>query len=85
MVCREEDEDDEVQMGPLGAGAGEQARKLAAQAVIELTDKLTRSEQENAALRQRLHSSRQLSKVQPRASIRPSPMRLFYAVSEGIR
>lgn len=40
-----------------------QARKVAAQAVIELTDRLARAEQENTALRQRLHESRRLSKV----------------------
>ena len=62
MFGRDED-DDEDHLGPVEAGAGAQARKVAAQAVIELTDKLTRAEQENTALRQRLHESRRLSKV----------------------
>lgn len=63
---RDDDDDDEDH---LEAGAGAQARKVAAQAVIELTDKLTRAEQENVALRQRLHESRRLSKVMPKEPI----------------
>lgn len=40
-----------------------QARKVAAQAVIELTDRLANAEQENSALRLRLREARKLSKV----------------------
>ncbi|KAK9902101.1 hypothetical protein WJX75_004452 [Coccomyxa subellipsoidea] len=62
-ACRDEVDEEEPNLGPLEAGAGVQARKVAAQAVIELTDRLTRAEQENSALRQRLHETRRLSKV----------------------
>ena len=63
----EEEEDDSEnensRAGLLGAGVDAQARKLAAQAVIDLSDKLARTQQENRRLRQRLQDARRLSKV----------------------
>jgi hypothetical protein len=72
MACSndESDEEDEdgsengaSRAGLLAAGVDAQARKLAAQAVIDLSDKLARAQQDNRRLRQRLQDARRLSKV----------------------
>jgi hypothetical protein len=52
-----------AEKGLQDAAVDAQARRVAAQAVIELTDRLANAEQENAALRQRLREARKLSKV----------------------
>ena len=67
--CSDDDEEEAEDEGKAQAqaavprGLDPHARKLAAQALIDLSDKLAACEQENGELRRRLHDSRSLSKV----------------------
>ncbi len=52
-------------------GLDPHARRLAAQAFIDLSDRLAASEAENGDLRRRLHESRSLSKARMHACTVP--------------
>lgn len=62
-ACREDD-DGNAENVSMNSQAGDgQARRAAAQAVIELTDRLAAAEEEAAALRKHLKHTRNLTKV----------------------
>ena len=76
-ACSDDDDEEEEEEGAeTNSRGGEStpaarvdaaARRLATQAVIDLSDKLAAAQQENAALQRRLHDARRLSKVSSHA------------------
>ena len=62
-ACREDDDGDAENVSVNSQAGDGQARRAAAQAVIELTERLAAAEEEAAALRKRLKNTRNLTKV----------------------